>query len=521
MGGTFDEFEEPQVPEDTSTCSFGLNFSYGREDLTLNFADNTGDFGQTWFWDFGDGSTSTEQNPTHVFTSSSTVEVCLTADYTIEETSCTKTICKNINLTFNPNNCNSVQNGSSPYDASDPVFLQVIATDEYCCEGIWDDVCQNHYDTIEEGISNGNTGGQIVAFNFSLLLNDPQKTLVNKIFNVPHFRERYLNICCEILEHNFTAERLHPIIDDNTDLIRDAIYEDENYIFSTNYFEYDAQNELGNGGVIIPPLKHFVSTRPIGVRANLFSIEHDCNLQYSPIAWHDVVVNEFMASNTMDGGIADPSGAYADWIEIYNNTDEIVNLGEMYLTDDPQDLQKWRFDLGTFLEPDSYMIIWADNDLEEEGHHANFKLSKSGESIYLSHEDGTVIDSLSYGEQQTNVASARRPNGIGDFVMQNATFASDNDNEPVGIFDSTIETDVPIFPNPTSASFFVDLKTINDSEQVTIFIKNALGQLVHTTKNPKKDIIEIFTHDFGVGLFTVQLVFEDKWSIAKKVLVLE
>jgi len=33
----------------------------------------------SWFWDFGDGATSTEQNPEHVFTSAGVYTVCLTA----------------------------------------------------------------------------------------------------------------------------------------------------------------------------------------------------------------------------------------------------------------------------------------------------------------------------------------------------------------------------------------------------------------------------------------------------------
>jgi hypothetical protein len=309
-------------------------------------------------------------------------------------------------------------------------------------------------------------------------------------------------------------------VDYNTDLIRDAVYEDDNFVFSTNFFEYDATNELGNGGVSIAPIKYFITERANSLRQDLLDLDHDCNLQFSQAGWHDVVINEFMASNTEDGGIADPSGSYADWIEIYNNTNETIDLGTMYLTDDFDDLQKWRFDLGTFLEADSYLIVWADEDLEEEGIHADFKLSKSGESIYLSHEDGTFIDSLTYGEQQTNIASARLPNGTGEFVMQAATF-SFNNNDPLATFFPSFDASIQVYPNPTSSSFFVDLKELNRQDDMTIFIKNSLGQLVHSVKNPTIDIVEIPTANFGEGLFTIQLMFKDKSSVAKKLLVLK
>ncbi len=42
--------------------------------------------------------------------------------------------------------CNSIANETSPYEATDSVFLLVINQDSRCCEGDWDDVCQALYD---------------------------------------------------------------------------------------------------------------------------------------------------------------------------------------------------------------------------------------------------------------------------------------------------------------------------------------------------------------------------------------
>ncbi len=57
------------------------DFTYTANELTISFTDlstdNNNDI-ESWAWDFGDGSSSTEQNPIHTYTSDSGYEVSLT-----------------------------------------------------------------------------------------------------------------------------------------------------------------------------------------------------------------------------------------------------------------------------------------------------------------------------------------------------------------------------------------------------------------------------------------------------------
>ncbi len=60
------------------TAEFSGDPTEGCEPLTVNFSDESSGDIDSWSWDFGDGATSTEQNPTHEYSSSGTYTVELT-----------------------------------------------------------------------------------------------------------------------------------------------------------------------------------------------------------------------------------------------------------------------------------------------------------------------------------------------------------------------------------------------------------------------------------------------------------
>ena len=52
----------------------------GPPPLVVTFTDQTTDEVTSWLWDFGDGSTSTEQNPSHTYTEVGTYTVSLSVE---------------------------------------------------------------------------------------------------------------------------------------------------------------------------------------------------------------------------------------------------------------------------------------------------------------------------------------------------------------------------------------------------------------------------------------------------------
>jgi len=110
-------------------------------------------------------------------------------------------------------------------------------------------------------------------------------------------------------------------------------------------------------------------------------------------ATSQIVINE--GSNKNYSTIADEDGEFEDWIELYNPGTEAVDLSGMYLTDNPLNLSKWEFPQGSVIGPDSYYIIWADEDSSQGIRHANFKLSAAGETLYLLDAELQFVDPLS------------------------------------------------------------------------------------------------------------------------------
>jgi len=125
-----------------------------------------------------------------------------------------------------------------------------------------------------------------------------------------------------------------------------------------------------------------------------------------------VVINEVMASN----GTTKPDlqGQFDDWIELYNYGDTPIDLGGLYLTDDPDQPDKWQIPTTsatlTTIAPQGYLLIWADEDTKERRPHAGLKLNASAEDLTLFGTDGaTVIDSMTFPELTSNVSYGRYP----------------------------------------------------------------------------------------------------------------
>ena len=80
------------------TADFSANPTSGNAPLAVSFTDSSTGNPTSWSWDFGDGTSSTAQNPNHTYTSAGTYTVSLTA--TNAQGSDTKTMTDYVNVTL-------------------------------------------------------------------------------------------------------------------------------------------------------------------------------------------------------------------------------------------------------------------------------------------------------------------------------------------------------------------------------------------------------------------------------------
>lgn len=68
-----------KVISDPPVAGFTADPTSGTAPLTVNFTDQSTNSPTSWQWDFGDGASSTEQNPVHTYNNAGTYTVTLTA----------------------------------------------------------------------------------------------------------------------------------------------------------------------------------------------------------------------------------------------------------------------------------------------------------------------------------------------------------------------------------------------------------------------------------------------------------
>ncbi len=139
----------------------------------------------------------------------------------------------------------------------------------------------------------------------------------------------------------------------------------------------------------------------------------------------DLRINEFMAINQTN--YEDDFGERSAWIEIFNSSYGTVNIGGCYLTDDRNNLKKYQIPKGdvlTYIKPRQHVIFWADNKPTHGTFHLNFRIDDTRFLALTSSDGRTIIDSVSYPEQQPDVSYARSEDGMGRWKYAEKTTPS-------------------------------------------------------------------------------------------------
>ncbi len=128
-----------------------------------------------------------------------------------------------------------------------------------------------------------------------------------------------------------------------------------------------------------------------------------------------LLINEVMSSNSHYAQTK--SGEFYDWVELYNNTDEDIDLNGFYFSDSGTEPMKWQFPAVT-IKAHSYLVVYMSGLDAWDGVyevHSNFKLRSAGERLILSHSSGDVLQQIDIPAIQKNV-SYGRDSSTGEFL---------------------------------------------------------------------------------------------------------
>ena len=178
-------------------------------------------------------------------------------------------------------------------------------------------------------------------------------------------------------------------------IINDFLGEDDNFFFASH------------GKIIISSAKSNYTFDYSGAKPNYsYSLNGESFITTPgyeiPKEADKLYINEVMSSNKTFFKYN-----FCDWIEFYNDSETTIILSDYYISDDKDNLYKCK--LKDFsLKPNEFFVSICNED------EINFNISSNGETIYLTRNDGVIIDSIVIPEVNSD-HSYTRENGISRF----------------------------------------------------------------------------------------------------------
>lgn len=233
---------------------------------------------------------------------------------------------------------------------------------------------------------------------------------------------------------------------------------------------------------------------------------------YEPISDDELIangttpikINEVSAANTM---AVNDNFSKKDWIELYNTTEEEIDVAGMYLSDDENNPKKYQIPSGainTIIQPYGHLVIWADEKAGVSQLHANFKLGNNdGEKVILMSEDETWKDCLTYTVHSGVQSVGLYPDGSNNvYVMDAPTIGTTNKLDSYANFYATY---VPDFGEPDAIA---NIPVDRPADVVAEHYYGVSGSYLGTSRTKLVS-----------GVYIVKYIYADGHSESKKVLV--
>ena len=199
-----------------------------------------------------------------------------------------------------------------------------------------------------------------------------------------------------------------------------------------------------------------------------------------------VVINELLANS---------QGSGPDWIELHNTTDQPIDIGGWFLSDDANNLTKYEAAAGVSIAAGEYVVFYENrhfNSQADPGNHGSFAFSADGETVYLHSGSAGVL--TGYSEQEKFDASEagvslgryQKSTGTYNFVaLSKATPGAANAAPQIG---PIVINEIMYHPDTPADAEYVELLNISD-ESVTLYdaVREAPWRF---TDDPEKSSVE-------------------------------
>jgi hypothetical protein len=150
--------------------------------------------------------------------------------------------------------------------------------------------------------------------------------------------------------------------------------------------------------------------------------------QVAPNVASTVRINEVLAHNV---AAYNHAGQFSDAVELYNYGGAPLNLGGYSLSDRTDQLRRFVIPAGTTLGSGQYLVLHADNLSNLPGLHLGFGLDRQGDALYLFSPAGSLLDSVTFGNQLPDLSLGRYGHD-GQWTLTQPTLAGPNLPAPLG-----------------------------------------------------------------------------------------
>lgn len=135
--------------------------------------------------------------------------------------------------------------------------------------------------------------------------------------------------------------------------------------------------------------------------------------------YSQVVINEYSASNLRD--FQDNHGKYEDWIELYNNSSQVVDIGGWYLSDKESKPKKWKIPTGTKINPHDFLLFWVSgrDEVIDGQYHTNFKFTQTNGDEYavLANKSGAIVEKYALTLTSLSHSICKPTDGSGQMMV--------------------------------------------------------------------------------------------------------